>query len=106
MCGITLEEFRLPTSHRCPCLAVFDVHAAPSSVQMTDLSETKVRLLVHETTPACMLKLHLYKFGASVWDVLFHFSGATPPTKSLEPTILGVSRGGWPLRSYTLAILM
>ena len=78
------------------CVAVFDVHAAPSSVQMTDLSETKVRLLVHETTPACMLNLHLHKFGASGWDVLFHFPGATPPTKSQERTILGVSHGVWP----------
>ena len=81
------------------CVAVFDVHAVPSSVQMTDLSETKVRLLVHETTPACMLNLHLEKFGASGWDVLFHFPGATPPTKSQEPTRLGVSHGVWPSSS-------
>ena len=81
------------------CVAVFDVHAAPSSVQMTDLSETKVRLLVHETTPACMLNLHLYKFGASGWDVLFHFPGATPQTKSQELAIRGVSHVVWPSSS-------
>ena len=61
------------------CVAVFGVSAAPPSAQMTDLSETKVRLLVHENTPAGMLNLHLYKFGASGWDVLFQFPGLHRP---------------------------
>ena len=95
MCGITLEEFRLPTPHQCLCRSV---RCKRYSFLRSDDGLVGDRSSI-AGPPACMLNLHLYKFGASGWDVLFHFPGATLPTKAQQRTLPGVSHGVWPSSS-------